>query len=193
KHPGESRLQQQLTETRELWARVTAIVNEASALEEAKKYPEAIQKWNVLRSVHAEYPELDSNVARLTKLNEQARAAAQAAWVQRVRSALDSADYNGVRDLLTQSKQEFPESRELSELNKELQDVLKLRAKAQKIIGDGHTALSKRQWAGLRDAQLGAGEAAGADPGARERGRGDWGGGGKAGWEGDGRAARGLW
>src|SRR5207302_1199083 len=58
KHPGESRLQQQLTETRELWARVTAIVNEASALEEAKKYPEAIQKWNVLRSVHAEYPEL---------------------------------------------------------------------------------------------------------------------------------------
>jgi len=168
KHPGESRLQQQLTETRELWARVTAIVNEASALEEAKKYPEAIQKWNVLRSVHAEYPELDSNVARLTKLNEQARAAAQAAWVQRVRSALDSADYNGVRDLLTQSKQEFPESRELSELNKELQDVLKLRAKAQKIIGDGHTALSKRQWGRAADCLTRACEVAGRDPVVRE-------------------------
>ena len=168
KHPKDLQLQPLLMEARELLDRVTAIVKEASALEKAQKYTEAVQQWDVLRSLHAPYPDLDSNIARLTKLNEQARAAAQAAWAQRVQTALDSADYDSTADLLTQAKLEFPESRELSELNEKLQDALKLRAKAQKIIADGHAALSKRQWRKAADCLTRACDVAGADPVVRE-------------------------
>jgi len=169
KHPKQPLLLQFLKEARELSERVTAIVEEAGALENAKKYTAAIQQWNVLRSVHAPYPHLESNIARLTKLNEQARAAAQAAWAQRVQTALDSADYDSATHLLTRAQQEFPESRELSELNKKLQDVRKLRAKAQKIIADGHAALSKRQWRKAADCLTRAWDVAGADPVIREQ------------------------
>jgi serine/threonine protein kinase len=169
KYLQEPQLQQQLTEAQELADRVTAIVNQARSLEGAKQYPDAIRQWNALRSIHAEYPGLDSIVARVTALNEQARAAAQAAWIQRVENALASADYNGVTDLLTQAKQEFPQSHELTELDKKLQDVLKLRAKAQTIIAEGHAAASSRQWGKAADCLSRACNVAARDPVVREQ------------------------
>jgi eukaryotic-like serine/threonine-protein kinase len=169
RYQQEPRLQQQLSETRELWKRVTAIVTEARALEQAKKYGEAVRQWNVLRSVHAQYPDLSSNLARVTKLDEQARTAAESAWIQSVQDALVSADYDQAADLLTRAKSAFPENRELSDLEKKLQAGIKLRAKAQKIIADGHEALAKRKWEKAADCLTSAYEMADRDPAVREQ------------------------
>jgi len=51
-----------------------------------------------------------------------------------------------VADLLSQGKAKFPGDRELSECEKKLQDGLKLREKAKKIIADGRAALKKKKW-----------------------------------------------
>jgi tetratricopeptide (TPR) repeat protein len=146
RYPQEPNLQHQLSQARELWKRVTAIVSEARVLEEAKKYEEAIGQLNLLRRVHPQYPELDSDLGRVTQLAEQARAAAKSEWIRGVEGALASADYGRAAELLSEGQSKFAGGREVSELEKKLQDGLKLRAKAQKFIADGRTALGKRKW-----------------------------------------------
>ena len=49
-------------------------------------------------------------------------------------------------DLLSLGKTKFPSAREVSEFEKKLQDGLKLREKAKKIIADGRAALGKKKW-----------------------------------------------
>jgi eukaryotic-like serine/threonine-protein kinase len=168
RYPQEARLRRQLNQARELWNRVTAIVSEARVLEEAKKYEEAIRQWNLLRGVHLQYPELDSSLARVTKLAEQARAAAKAEWIRKVQAALGSADYPAAAGLLSQDKSKFLGDREVAEFEKKLQDGLKLRAKAQKIIADGRATLGKRKWEKAADYLTRASEIAAGDPVVQE-------------------------
>jgi hypothetical protein len=146
RYSQEPRLQHQLSQARELSTRVAAIVSEARALEEAKTYEEAVQQWNGLRSVHPQYPELDSNLGRVAKLAEQARAAERAEWIRSTQAALASADYGRAGDLLSLGKKKFPGDRNVSECEEKLQDGLKFRDKAQKIIADGRAALGKKKW-----------------------------------------------
>jgi serine/threonine-protein kinase len=145
-YPQEPRLKHQLSEARELWNRVNSIVSEARVLEEAKKYEEAIQQWDFLRSLHPQYPELDSSRGRVTKLSEQARSAEKSEWIRSTQVALASADYGRVTDLLRLGKGKFPGEREVSECEKKLLEGLKLRDKAQKIIADGRAAFGKKKW-----------------------------------------------
>jgi hypothetical protein len=146
RYQREPRLQDQLSRARDLSANVTAIVSEAHALEEAEKYEEATERWNMVRNVHPQYPELDRQMGRVTKLAEQARAAERSEWIRSTQAALASADYGRVADLLSQGKAKFHGDRELSECEKKLQDGLKLREKAKKIIADGRAALEKKKW-----------------------------------------------
>ena len=146
RYPQEPRLQQRLNQTRELWERVKRILSEARALEEAKNYEEAARQWDALRNVHPQHPELESNFSRVTKLAEQARAAAKAEWIRGVQAALTSADHDRVADLINHAKAKFGADREVSDYEKKLQDGLKLRAKAQKIIADAHASLGKKKW-----------------------------------------------
>jgi len=146
RYPGEPRLQHQLTQARDLSANVTAIVSEARALEDAKKYEEATARWNTVRGIYPQYPELDRQLGRVAKLAEQARTAEKWEWIRSTQAALASADYGRVADLLILGKTKFPSAREVSEFEKKLQDGLKLREKAKKIIADGHAALGKKKW-----------------------------------------------
>src|SRR6201993_379677 len=144
--PGEPRLQHQLTQARDLSANVTAIVSEARALEDAKKYEEATARWNTVRGIYPQYPELDRQLGRVAKLAEQARTAEKWEWIRSTQAAFASADYGRVADLLSLGKTKFPSAREVSEFEKKLQDGLKLREKAKKIIADGRAALGKKKW-----------------------------------------------
>ena len=146
RYPGEPRLQHQLTQVRDLSANLTAIVSEARALEDAKKYEEANARWNTVRGIYPQYPELDRQLGRVAKLAEQARTAEKWEWIRSTQAALASADYGRVADLLSLGKTKFPSAREVSEFEKKLQDGLKLREKAKKIIADGRAALGKKKW-----------------------------------------------
>jgi eukaryotic-like serine/threonine-protein kinase len=146
RYPGEPRLQHQLTQARDLSANLTAIVSEARALEDAKKYGEATARWNTVRGIYPQYPELDRQLGRVAKLAEQARTAEKWEWIRSTQAALASADYGRVADLLSLGKTKFPSAREVSEFEKKLQDGLKLREKAKKIIADGRAALGKKKW-----------------------------------------------
>src|SRR5262249_32053996 len=80
------------------------------------------------------------------RLREQARSAAKASALQNVLSALISGDYGRAGSVLVEAKREFPGERELADLERKLQDALKLRAKAQKPLADARKAFGKQQW-----------------------------------------------
>jgi tetratricopeptide (TPR) repeat protein len=168
-YPQEPRLKHQLSEARELWNRVNSIVSEARVLEEAKKYEEAIQPWNLLRSVHPQYPELDSSLGRVTKLAEQARSAEKSEWIRSTQAALASADYRRVADLLRLGKGKFPGDRVVSECEKKLLEGFQLRDKAQKIIADGRAAFGKKKWEKGAGYLTRASEVAPGDPSVQEQ------------------------
>jgi len=47
----------------------------------------------MVRGVYPQYPELDRQIGRVTKLAEQARAAERSEWIRSTQAALASADY----------------------------------------------------------------------------------------------------
>jgi Protein kinase domain len=169
KYPQEAQLQQQLSEARELWKRITDIVKQARVLEEAKKYKQAMRQWTILRSIHGQYPGLDHNLGRVTRLHEEALATARSACIRRIQDALFSADYDRVARLLVEAKQEFSTGPELLDLEKKLQQGLKLRIQAQQIIADGHKAVEKGEWEKAAAYLTGARDLAGRDPAVREQ------------------------
>ena len=169
RYPEDSRIQRQLMQTRELWEHVKPVAEDARLLEEAKRYEEAERQWNILRSLYPQYPNLESNVSRLAKLAEQARAVAKAEWIRGVKAALGACDYDRAADLIKHSRGKFQQASELEEFETELQEGLKRRTKAQKIIADARTAISKKKWNKAAAYLQRASEVAGADPRVREQ------------------------
>jgi eukaryotic-like serine/threonine-protein kinase len=168
RYPGDARLERQLSFLQELAIRVAGIVSEAQARERAEKYEASLGQWSILRSIYPQYPTLDDEVARVQQSLERQRAAIRAGWLQKIQSILVTADYERAGGLLRDAQREFPNDRAFSEIEKRLQEGLRVRAKAQKVLADAEKAFSKRQWEKAAETIERACEIAGHDPVIRE-------------------------
>jgi serine/threonine-protein kinase len=146
RYPEEPRLQRLSSTTRELWERVSALVAQAEGLETAKKYSEALQQWNGVFGLYREYPELENHIARVTRLRDQARAAAKTGWLQELQDAIASSELDRGRALLVEARQQFPADRDLSRIEEQLADALKARTKAQKLLVDAGKPFAQTRW-----------------------------------------------
>ncbi|HWZ78319.1 MAG TPA: protein kinase [Candidatus Sulfotelmatobacter sp.] len=145
--PQEQQLQQQSSAMRDLVLRLTAISEDASKFEAGGKYDEALAQWNILRSLHPLQPELDSNIARVTRLREQVRAKAKAEWVEKIRRELAASDFERTQALLREAAQQFPRDQVLVLLEVQLGDAIKAREKAEKYLVEASRAFEKMRWA----------------------------------------------
>jgi serine/threonine protein kinase len=169
RYPAEQRLQQQAEATRELWKRVSAIATQALSLEAGRKYVEALDQWTALRTLHRQQPDLENNIARVTRLHEQARAKARTTWLEKVNRELASSNFDRTRALLSEARQQFPGDRDLSQLEEQLADGIKRRAKAQKLIAESGRSFERSRWEkGLETLNRGL-EVAGQDAVVREQ------------------------
>ena len=168
RYPQEPRLQQQSVAVRELWKRVSAIVTQAGALEDAGKFEDALGQWNALLTIHRQQPELEGSVARVTRLRDQARAQARAGWLDKVQRAYAAAELEGARSALLEAGVQFPGDPELARLETQINDAMKARAKAQKRLVDATKSFERSRWTKGLDALNGALEVAGNDAFLRE-------------------------
>ncbi len=111
RYPQEPRPQQQSVAIRELGKRVSAIVTQAGALEDAGKYDEALSQWSILRTLHRQQPDLEKNAARLARLRDQARATAKAGWIEKVEREFKASELDRARALLFEAGKQFPGTR----------------------------------------------------------------------------------
>ena len=161
RYPGESHLERALRTMREKRDLVNSIVSKAQAHEERGQFSEALQQWEILRTIYAHYPGLDFEIDRVRRRHEQqVRSDAKAKWVEQIDWQLGAGDHARAQELLRKASEEFPDDPELAEL-------YKLATQGLARVGRGAQA-SRRGPGTVRPAALRRGH------GSPPAGAGDW-------------------
>jgi serine/threonine-protein kinase len=136
-YPGEPHFERAIHIVREKRDLVNSIVSKACFYEEKAQFNEALDQWQILKSIHSRYPGLDLEIERLTKRrDQQARTQAKARWGEQIDQHLESGQYDRAVDVCQSALAEFPDDAALLELEK-------LARKDQERSKEAMTALSQ--------------------------------------------------
>ncbi len=145
-HPGEAHFERALRLVQDKRDLVNSIVARAHLHEEQAAYGDALNDWEILRTIYSQYPGLTFEVERLQKRrDQQARTESKARLVEQVDSCLHSSDYARALDLLQSSAAEFPNDAELAELEKLAQDGVRRKTEAHRLMTDGQDLLAQQK------------------------------------------------
>ncbi len=118
-YPGEPHFERAINVVRDKRDLVNSIVAKAGFYEERGQLQEALDQWQILRSIHEKYPGLSFEVERLGKRrDQQAREDGKARWVEQVDRYMLGGDYDRAASTIESALAEFPGDAELLELEK---------------------------------------------------------------------------
>src|SRR5262249_5996005 len=116
-YPGETHFERALRLVQDKRDLVNSIVARAQLHEEQGLYADALNDWEVLLTIYAQYPGLRFELERLQKRrDQQSRLAAKTRWVEQIEACMRSAEHSRALDLARQSLSEFPDDAELLQL-----------------------------------------------------------------------------
>ena len=145
-HPGESHFERALRLVQDKRDLVNSIVARAHLHEEQGAYGDALNDWEVLRTIYSQYPGLTFEVERLQKRrDQQARVESKTRLVEQVDACLHSSDYARAIDRLQSATAEFPNDAELIELEKLAQEGLKRKTEAHRLMTDGQELIAQQK------------------------------------------------
>lgn len=137
-HPGESHFERALRLVQDKRDLVNSIVARAHLHEEQGAFGDALNDWEILRTIYSQYPGLKFEIERLQKRREQqARIEAKTSLVEQVDACMHSSDYIRALDLLEKGKLEFPNDAELVELEKLANEGVQRKAEAHRLMTEG--------------------------------------------------------
>jgi serine/threonine protein kinase len=137
-HPGESHFERSLRLVQDKRDLVNSIVARAHLHEEQGSYSDALNDWEILRTIYSQYPGLTFEVERLQKRrDQQVRIESRTRMVEQIDTCLHSSDYARALDLLQGAAAEFPNDAELAELEKLAQEGVKRKAEAHRLMTEG--------------------------------------------------------
>ena len=109
-HPDETHFERALRLVKDKRDLVNSIVARAHHHEEQGAFGDALNDWEILRTIYSQYPGLKFEVERLQKRREQqSRIEAKTRLVEQIDACLHSSDYARALGLLEQAAAEFPE------------------------------------------------------------------------------------
>jgi eukaryotic-like serine/threonine-protein kinase len=145
-HPGESHFERALRLVQDKRDLVNSIVARAHLHEEQGSYGDALNDWEILRTIYSQYPGLTFEVERLQKRREQqTRIESKTRLVEQVDTCLHSSDYAHALDLLQGAAAEFPNDAELTELEKLAQDGVKRKTEAHRLMTEGQELCAQQK------------------------------------------------
>ncbi|MFZ0287429.1 MAG: protein kinase, partial [Terriglobales bacterium] len=137
-HPGDTHFERALRLVKDKRDLVNSIVARAHHREEEGAFVDAINDWEILRTIYSQYPGLKFEVERLQKRREQqSRIESKTRWVEQIDACMHSSDYGRALDLLQQAKTEFPDESELTELEKLANHGIQRSAEAHRLMAEG--------------------------------------------------------
>jgi LPXTG-motif cell wall-anchored protein len=137
-HPGESHFEGALRLVQDKRDLVNSIVARAHLHEEQAQFGDALNDWEILRTIYSQYPGLTFEVERLQKRREQQiRIESKTRLVEQIDTCLHSSDFVRALDLLQKAAAEFPNDAELTELEKLAQDGVKRKTEAHRLMTEG--------------------------------------------------------
>jgi serine/threonine protein kinase len=145
-HPGESHFERALRLVQDKRDLVNSIVARAHLHEEQGSYSDALNDWEILRTIYSQYPGLTFEVERLQKRrDQQIRIESKTRLVEQIDSCLHSSDYARALDLLQGAAAEFPNDAELTELEKLAHDGVKRKTEAQRLMTEGQDLCAQQK------------------------------------------------
>ncbi len=146
KHPGESHFERALRLVQDKRDLVNSIVARAHLHEEQGAFNDALNDWEILRTIYSQYPGLKFEVERLQKRrDQQARLESKTQLIQQIDSRLHSSDYARVFELLQVAETEFPNDEELRELQKHAQQGAERKTEAQRLMAEGQQLCAQKK------------------------------------------------
>jgi len=145
-HPGESHFECALRLVQDKRDLVNSIVARAHLHEEQAAFSDALNDWEILRTIYSQYPGLKFEVERLQKRrDQQARIEARTQLIEQIDSCLHSGDYDRVFELLHGAAAEFPNDEELQELQKHAHHGVERKTEAQRLMADGQELCAQQK------------------------------------------------
>ena len=147
-HPDESHFQRALRLVKDKCDLVNSIVARAHQHEEEGAFGDALNDWEILRTIYSQYPGLKFEVERLQKRREQqSRIEAKTRVVEQIDACLHSSDYGRALGLLEQAGAEFPNDAELAELGKLANDGVQRATEAHRLMTEGQELCTQNGFA----------------------------------------------
>src|ERR1700733_14046084 len=145
-HPDESHFQRALSLVQDKRDLVNSIVSRAHLHEEQGAFGDALNDWEILRTIYNQYPGLKFEVERLQKRrDQQVRIEAKSRLTEQVDSCLHSGDYARALELLQSSANEYPNDAELQELEKLAQQGIERKTEAQRLMTEGQDLYAQQK------------------------------------------------
>jgi serine/threonine-protein kinase len=118
-YPGESHFERAIRLVRDKRDLVNSIVAKARFFEERGQFNDALDQWQILKSIHDKQPGLPFEIQRLIKRrDQQAHENSKARWVEQTDKYLEGGDYKRALQTVESALAEFPGEAELLELEK---------------------------------------------------------------------------
>jgi len=147
-HPDETHFQRALRLVKDKRDLVNSIVARAHHHEEEGAFGDALNDWEILRTIYNKYPGLKFEVERLQKRREQqSRIEAKTRLVEQIDECLHSTDYSRALSLLEQAAGEFPSDAELAELGKLANDGVQRATEAHRLMTEGQEMCTQNRFA----------------------------------------------
>ena len=145
-HPGESHFERALSLVQDKLELVNSIVARAHLHEEQGAFSDALNDWEILRTIYGQYPGLKFEVERLQKRrDQQARIEARTQLIEQIDSCMHSGDYGRVFELLHNAATEFPNDEELKELEKLAQQGVERKAESHRLMTEGQDLCAQQR------------------------------------------------
>ncbi len=145
-HPGESHFERALRLVQDKRDLVNSIVARAHHHEEQGAFGDALNDWEILRTIYSQYPGLKFEIERLQKRREQqTRIESKTKLIEQIDACMHSSDYARALDLLEKGKAEFSDDTELSELEKLANEGIARKTEAQRLMTEGQDLCGQGQ------------------------------------------------
>lgn len=145
-HPGESHFERALRLVKDKRDLVNSIVARAHLHEEQAAFGDALNDWEILRTIYSQYPGLKFEVERLQKRREQqVRIEAKSHLIEQIDAYLHSSDYGRALELLKSSATEFPDDAELQQLEKLANNGVERTTEATRLLAEGQDLCAQKK------------------------------------------------
>jgi hypothetical protein len=146
-HPDELHFERALRLVQDKRDLVNSIVARAHLHEEQSAFGDALNDWEILRTIYSQYPGLKFEVERLQKRrDQQVRIEAKSKLIEQVDSCLHAADYARAFELLQSASAEYPNDTELQELEKLAQQGVQRKTEAQRLMTEGQDLFGQQKF-----------------------------------------------
>ena len=145
-NPGESHFERALRLAQDKRDLVNSIVARAHLHEEQGAFSDALNDWEILRTIYTQYPGLKFEVERLQKRRDQQnRIESRTRLIEQIDSRLHASDFDHAFELLKDASREFPNDQELEELEKHAHQGVERKQQAQRLMAEGQQLCSQQK------------------------------------------------